>query len=125
MRYVRQLGAISLMAMLSTQELPAAQQTEACQGLPIEVIEGSTDERRQACTAAADALRLLDRCSIVPRRALSIEIKSEVRHPFGGRVLGMFDIHKDRVLVTGVAEIPALIEDTPYATLPWAISTAA
>jgi len=43
---------------------------------------------------------------------------SEVRHPFSGPIFGLFDTKQDRVLVTQEANIPALVEGTPYAALP-------
>lgn len=145
MRYVRHLGALSLLCLLSSQSVLAqsepcgdqvcvgkgasapiggapaatiADQTERCPGLQIEIKARSTDERRLACSAAADALRLLGRCSIAPRRPMRVEIMSEVRHPFSGPILGMFDIAQERVLVTEQANIADLVEDTPYAVLP-------
>jgi hypothetical protein len=142
MRYIRPLGAL-LLCLFSTQYVRAeacgeahaclgnvapapiggsaatiADQPERCPGLPIEVMTSSTEERRLACSAAADAVRLLSRCSITPKRPLLVEIMSEVRHPFSGPIFGMFDIARERVLVTVQANIPALVEDTPYASLP-------
>jgi hypothetical protein len=43
---------------------------------------------------------------------------SEVRHPFSGAIFGLFDIKRERVLVTQQAKIPPLVKDTPYADLP-------
>lgn len=43
---------------------------------------------------------------------------NEVRHPFSGAIFGLFDTKRERVLVTREANIPALVEGTPYATLP-------
>jgi hypothetical protein len=143
MRYIRPLGALALLCLLGTQhvhaqgcgEAPAclsnvaqapiggaaaavADQPERCPGLPIEVMTSSAQERRLACSAAADAARLLGRCSIAPKRPLLVEVMSQVRHPFGGPIFGMFDIARERVLVTAQTNIPALVEDTPYAALP-------
>jgi hypothetical protein len=43
---------------------------------------------------------------------------SEVNHPFGGAVFGLFDPKQERVLITQEANIASLVEGTPYATLP-------
>jgi hypothetical protein len=43
---------------------------------------------------------------------------SEVRHPLGGAIFGLFDPKRERALVTQEANIPSLTKDTPYATLP-------
>ena len=145
MRYVGHLGALSVLCLLGTQGAPAqaepcgdqacvgkvasapigraagvtmADQAERCSGLQIEVKASLADERRLACSAAADTLRLLGRCGITLKRPLRIEILSEVRHPFSGPIFGMFDIAQERVLVTKEASMPALVEDTPYAALP-------
>ena len=144
MRYVEHLGALSLLCVLGSPSVlaqgeacagqvcvgkvasatidrtPAATITdpaERCPGVPIEIRASSADERRLACSAAADALRLLGRCNIAPRRALRVEIMSEVRHPFSGPIFGMLDIALERVLITKETNIPALVEDTPYAGL--------
>jgi hypothetical protein len=61
---------------------------------------------------------LLGRCKISLRRPLQVEILSEVRHPFSGPILGLFDTKQERVLVTKFANVPALVSDTPYSALP-------
>jgi len=43
---------------------------------------------------------------------------SEVRHPVGGAIFGLFDTKQERVLVTQEANIPSLVRDTPYTKLP-------
>ena len=91
---------------------------EQCAGAPVEVTAPSSDERRFACSAASDALGLLARCGISVRRPLRVEIRSEVRHPFSGSILGLFDIKQDKVLVTQEVNVPSLVNDTPYAKLP-------
>jgi hypothetical protein len=91
---------------------------EQCAQAPVEVTALSPDERRLACSAANDALRLLGRCGISVRRPLRVEIMSEVRHPFSGAIFGLFDIKQDKVLVTQEVNIPSLVKDTPYAGLP-------
>jgi hypothetical protein len=83
------------------------------------VVTGARREQRDlVCSAANDALQLLARCEISVRRPLQVEIMSEVRHPFSGAIFGLFDIKQDKVLVTQEANIPSLINDTPYAKLP-------
>jgi hypothetical protein len=91
---------------------------ERCPDVPVEVTAASSDERLLACSAASDAIQLLGRCEISLRRPLQVEILSEVRHPFSGPILGLFDTKKERVLVTKFANIPALVSDTPYRVLP-------
>jgi hypothetical protein len=89
-----------------------------CPGMPVDVAAASPEERRLACSAANDAIRLLDRCGILLRRPLQVHIMSEVRHPLGGSIFGLLDTKRERVLITQEANIPALVKDTPYATLP-------
>jgi hypothetical protein len=89
-----------------------------CPSLEIEIVASSAEERHLACSAAATALRLLDRCSIGLQRRMRVEILSEVRHPFSGPILGMFDTARERVLVAREGSISALTKDTPYANLP-------
>jgi len=92
--------------------------TERCPDAPVDVTAESADERRLACSAAADAIQRLDACGITLRRPLRVQITSEVRHPFSGAVFGLFDTKQERVLVTQEANIPALVKGTPYAMLP-------
>ena len=91
---------------------------ERCAEAPVEVAARSSDERSLVCSAARDAIQLLGRCEISVRRPLHVAIMSEVRHPFSGAIFGLFDIKQDKVLVTQEANIPALVNDTPYAKLP-------
>jgi hypothetical protein len=105
-----QSSALTEMASLAVQE--------RCPEAPVDVTAASPDERRLACSAAYDAIRLLGRCNISLRKPLRLEIVSEVRHPFSGPIFGLFDTKQERVLVTQEANIPALMEGTPYATLP-------
>jgi len=103
-------SAIAKLANLAAQE--------RCPEAPVDVTAPSSEERRLACSAAFDALQLLARCGISPRRSLHVQIMSEVRHPFSGGIFGLFDTKQERVLVTQEANIPSLIRDTPYAKLP-------
>jgi hypothetical protein len=89
-----------------------------CPGMHVDITATSPEERRLACSAASDAIQLLGRCGVPVRRPLQVHIMSEVRHPFGGSIFGLFDIKQDKVLVTQEANIPALVKDTPYAKLP-------
>jgi hypothetical protein len=61
---------------------------------------------------------MLGRCGISLRRPLHVEIRSEVRHPFNGAILGLLDVKQERVLITREANVPALVKDTPVAKLP-------
>lgn len=92
--------------------------TERCPDAPVDVTAGSPDERRFACSAASEAIQRLGVCGITLRRPLRVQIMSEVRHPFSGAIFGLFDTKQERVLVTREANIPALVEGTPYAMLP-------
>ena len=92
--------------------------SERCPGISVDVTAASSDERRLACLAAGDAIQLLARCGIKPRQAVHVQILSEVRHPFGGVILGFFDPKRDKVFVSQEANIPSLVKDTPYASLP-------
>jgi hypothetical protein len=91
---------------------------EQCSTAPVVVTAASPEQRALVCSAAKEALRLLGRCEISVRRPLHVEIMSEVRHPFSGAIFGLFDIKQDKVLVTQEANLPALVNDTPYAKLP-------
>jgi len=100
--------------------LPAASLAgaEQCPEAPVDVTAESSDERRLACAAANDAIQLLGRCKISPVRPLKLQIMSEVRHPLGGVIFGMFDTRRERVLVTREENIPPLVMNTPYARIP-------
>jgi hypothetical protein len=89
-----------------------------CPGMPVDVTATSPEERRLACSAAGDAIQLLDRCRIPLRKPLQVQIMSEVRHPLGGSIFGLFDTKRERVLIAQEGNIPALVKDTPYAMLP-------
>jgi hypothetical protein len=91
---------------------------ERCPEASVDVTGDSPEERRLACSAASEAIRLLGRCGISLRRPLHVQIMTEVRHPFSGAIFGLFDTKQERVLVTREANIPALVKDTPYAALP-------
>jgi hypothetical protein len=89
-----------------------------CLGALVDVAAASDGERQLACSAAGHALQLLGRCGISLRRPLGVEIRSEVRHPFKGAILGLLDVKRGRVLVTRQANVPSLVKDTPFARLP-------
>lgn len=91
---------------------------ERCQEAPIDVTAATADERRLACSAASHAIQLLGRCAISLQRPLHVQIMSEVRHPLGGAIFGLFDTKQEKVLVTQEANIPSLVRDTPYDGLP-------
>jgi hypothetical protein len=61
---------------------------------------------------------MLGRCSISVRKPLQVYILREVRHPRGGSIFGLFDIAKDRILVTEYANVASLVDGTPYSALP-------
>ncbi len=91
---------------------------ERCPAAPVDVTAASPEERGLTCSAAGDAIRLVGRCGISLRRPLHVQIMSEVRHPVGGAIFGLFDTKRERVLVTHEVNIPSLAKDTPYAKLP-------
>jgi len=91
---------------------------QRCPGTAVDVTAASLEERQLACSAAKDAIERLARCGISLRRPLSVQIMSEVRHPFSGPILGLLDTKQERVLVTQEANVPSLVKDTPYAKLP-------
>jgi Family of unknown function (DUF6639) len=91
---------------------------EFCPEASVDITAASPDERRIACLAASEAIQLLGRCGISLRRPLHLQIMSEVRHPFSGSIFGLLDTKHEKVLITHEANIPALVKDTPYATLP-------
>jgi hypothetical protein len=91
---------------------------QRCPEALVDVTAASPEERRLACSAAVDAIRLLSRCNISLRRPLNVHIMSEVQHPLGGAIFGLFDPKQQKVLVTQEANIPSLVKDTPYAKLP-------
>ncbi|HEX7074968.1 MAG TPA: DUF6639 family protein [Hyphomicrobiaceae bacterium] len=91
---------------------------EPCPDAPVDVAAESPDERRLACSAAAEAIQRLAACGITPRRPVRFQIMSEVRHPLSGTIFGLFDPKQERVLVTHETNVPALVKGTPYAALP-------
>ena len=91
---------------------------ERCPAAAVAVTAAYPEERRLACSAASDAIRLVGRCGISLRRPLGVQIMSEVRHPLGGAIFGLLDTKRETVLVTQEANIPTLVKDTPYAALP-------
>jgi hypothetical protein len=92
--------------------------SERCPAALVDVTAESKEERHLACSAARDAIRLLNRCGISLHRPLALHILSEVRHPLGGPVFGLLDTRREKVLVTQEQNIPSLVKDTPYARLP-------
>jgi hypothetical protein len=101
-----------------TAKLAKVAERDQCPGAPVDVTAASSEERGFVCSAASDAIRLLDSCGISPRKPIDVRIMSEVRHPLGSVVFGLFDTKHERVLVTQEANIPSLVKDTPYAQLP-------
>jgi hypothetical protein len=91
---------------------------ERCPRASAGVAAESPDERNLACSAVSDALQLLGRCGISPRRPLKLQIMNEVRNPIGAVIFGQFDPKRERILITHESNIPSLIQDTPYASLP-------
>ena len=91
---------------------------ERCEEIPVNVTAPSLGEVRVACSEASHALQLLGRCNITVQRPLHIYIRSEVRHPFGGVIFGLFDAKEERVLVTQEESVSTLTENTPYGILP-------
>src|SRR5262245_46908361 len=76
-RAVSLFTACLSLVLYPTASLAAGEQ---CEAAPIEVIAASLEERRLACSAADEAIRLLGRCGISLRRPLDVKIMSEVRH---------------------------------------------
>jgi hypothetical protein len=106
-------------AQLSPDALSTgAAASERCTEVPVHVSAPSPEERRLACAGAHQAIQLLGRCEVHPRRPIDVRISDEVRLPHGREVFGFFDPKQERALVTSYANIPALTMDTPYATLP-------
>lgn len=92
--------------------------SERCPEASIDVTADSPDDQQLACFAANQAIHLLGHCGIRLQRPLHVQIMSEVRHPLGGAIFGLFDPREERVLVTRETNIPPLVGGTPYATLP-------
>ena len=113
-------GAALVISMIGTMcaVTTGVSAQEQCIGAPVHVSAASSDERHVACSAAGDALRLLGRCNIFPRRPLQVHVLSEVRHPYSGPIFGLFDTKQERVLVTRSTNIAALVKGTPYEELP-------
>src|SRR5262245_23644928 len=87
---------------------------ERCPAALVDVTAESREERHLACSAARDAIGLLDRCGISPHSPLALHISSDVRHPLGGAIFGLLDTKQEKVLVTQETNIPSLVKDTPY-----------
>jgi hypothetical protein len=104
---------------LEPSKLAKGAQPQRCPGAPVDVTAASAEERHLVCSAAHDAVERLGRCEIPLRRPLDVQIVNEVRHPFSkDPIFGFFDTKQERVLITQEANIPSLVEDTPYAVLP-------
>jgi hypothetical protein len=93
---------------------------EQCQGLPANVVAASTQERRVACHAVRQAVDLVGRCGIALQRPLHVQVRADVRHPFGKQVFGYFDTKRERVIVAELGKVTSLVKGTPYAALPQA-----
>ena len=91
---------------------------ERCAQLSVDVTAGTQDEHSLVCSAAGKALQLLGRCNITPVRPLHVQIMGDVRRPFSEAIFGLFDVKQEKVLVTRESNVPALVENTPYASLP-------
>lgn len=100
--------------------LEGALQQEQCQGLLVNVVAASAQERRIACHAARQAVDLVERCGIALRRSLYVHVQADVRHPFGGQIFGYFETKQEKVIVTRLANVASLVQGTPYAGLPQA-----
>ena len=98
---------------------------ERCTEASIDVTAASADERRLACDAAAQALQLLARCTISPRRPLRIELSNEVRRPFGGTVFGLFDPGRKKFSSRSMSRSPPWRAARPSASCRSASSTRA
>lgn len=148
MRHAAQLGLVSVLCLLGTQQgyaqptacggdyvciagdTPAVRPDQPpaklanlaveqrCPGMAVDVTAPSENERRLVCSAAATAIQLLGRCGIALRRPLNVHIMSEVRHPFSGSIFGLLDTKQEQVLITQEATAASLVKDTPYAELP-------
>lgn len=105
-------------AVSADGKLTDAVVADRCPESSIDVIAASPEKRHLACSAATDAIRLLGRCGIVPQGTLLVHIVNEVRHPFSGVILGMFDPKQGKALVTEELNIPSLVRGTPHAQLP-------
>jgi hypothetical protein len=109
----RKVGRLS-----AARKMAGPAETERCSDAPVDVTAGTPGERGIACSAATEAIERLNVCGITLRRPIHVQILSEVRHPFSGPIFGLFDTKQERVLVTQEANIPALVEGTPWAMLP-------
>ncbi len=103
-------------ALSSPADHPEAR--DRCAEVPVLVAAMSANDRRLACSAAKHALDLLGGCGILPRRALRIQIISDLRHPIGLSTLGFFDAKHERALITAYENVSPLVTGTPYALLP-------
>jgi len=91
---------------------------EGCSGTMVGIAAASAEERRLACSGTIEALRLLARCGIAPRKPFHIEIAKELHHPIGGRISALYDANQERILVTKYNDILKLVLGTPYEGLP-------
>ncbi len=97
---------------------PGRMQPHRCAEAQVDVVAESSDERRLACSAASHAIQRLGQCGISPRRPITVQIMSEVRHPRGGAIFGLLDAKREAALVTHEGNAASLVKDTPYAKLP-------
>ena len=111
-------STVGIASLVPYAEAQGRDVQEPCMETGVTVIATSAEERHLACDAAAQALQLLARCNISPRRPLRIELSNEVRRPFGGMVFGLFDPKQEKVLITEFANVAFLASATPFGDLP-------
>ena len=85
-----------------------------CPDLLVNVAGGSDVERAAVCEAAGYAIARLEQCAIAQHRPINIELSDVVRGAFGGRIFGRLDMQHDVVLITRLASVEVLVQDTPY-----------
>ena len=111
--------SVALMTLMLAAVLPAAPSTAGtCPGANVTISSASPAERELICTGARQALDLLGRCSVSPRRSIEVRVLREVRHPLTGVIFGYYDLHGAYIALTDLGGLPALMRDTPYEGLP-------
>src|SRR5262245_10896179 len=99
---VTAFAALCVLCIPQTHAQPAKTRyaSVTCPALPVEVAAEAPDERSLACAAAGEALAMLGRCEIAPRRPLRLEIAGTVRNPFGREIFGRLDLQSEVVFIT-------------------------
>ena len=116
---VASIGAVLAALLLLGSHAADAQghakaDAEACGSVAVSVSGASSEERDVSCLAAAQAIRLLERCGISPKWPIHIEVRAVVLNSSGSAIFGRFDAQHDAALVAQSATVRPLQADSAF-----------